>query len=146
MHFVILVLSQRTEADMEAMFQTLLDKMDQFCIRIGRLEELIEGRRKSNFTVKEVAKLTERSEFTVRTHWIGKGLLRAEKLNGGKLLINAEELERSLSSAKLGPATLQSVTVTRTLRFKGPVRYVRPYNTRLANIRAFEQAQFGRDW
>lgn len=131
---------------MEAMFQTLLDKIDQFSKRIGRLEELIEGRRKSNFTVSEVAKLTERSPYTVRTHWIGKGLLRAEKLNGGKLLINAEELERFLASAKLGPVTLQSVTVTTTLRFNGPVRYVRPYNTRLANIRALEEAQAERDW
>ncbi len=128
---------------MEAMFQTIMDTLEQLNQRFGRIQELTEGRRKSNFTVQEVAKLTGRSTYTVRTHWIGQGLLRADKLNGGKLLIEAAELERFMASGRGSQyqtsSTASATNTTSSLRFGGPVRELKPYCNRVAFQYALEE-------
>jgi excisionase family DNA binding protein len=121
---------------METPFELILNKLNELTYRINDIESIIKGRFKSHFTVEEVAERTGRSPYTVRTHWIKNGRLAANKLQGGKLLIEARELERFMASGHGMPMmktkvvatsnTLPSTTVHR--RFGGPVRLLHQSN------------------
>jgi excisionase family DNA binding protein len=62
---------------------------------IGDLRAEIGGRRKSHYSVEEVAELTGRAAYTVRT-WIKEGLIVATRVHGtgprGRLLVPRDEL------------------------------------------------------
>jgi excisionase family DNA binding protein len=68
------------------------------------LRAVLQGRRKSHYTVEEVAELTGRTPYTVR-RWVTEKRIKAIRLSGtgpkGRLLIPREELD-ALISAGLG--------------------------------------------
>lgn len=115
---------------MDTQMELILGKLDELASRFNNIESMSKGRFKTPFNVEEVAERTGRSPYTVRTHWIKNGRLSANKLQGGKLLIEASELERFMASGQGTPMvktkvvatsnTTPSTTVHR--RFGGPVR------------------------
>jgi excisionase family DNA binding protein len=73
------------------------DLRSQFDVAIADLRAQIAGKNKSHYTVEEVAKLTGRAPYTVRT-WIKQGVLEATRVHGtgpkGRLLVPREELQK----------------------------------------------------
>jgi excisionase family DNA binding protein len=72
----------------------------------GGLEEVqatLQTRRKSHYTVEEVAEMTGRTAFTVR-RWISEHRIRATRISGtgprGRLLIPREELDLLISAGR----------------------------------------------
>ena len=70
-----------------------------------QLHEFFAQQRKDNYVVEEVAKLTGRSEYTVR-RWIGEGRIKAIRLAEGgprgRLLIPRSELDRLVAAGMGG--------------------------------------------
>src|SRR4051812_33310979 len=71
---------------------------------VNEVREILTGRRKAHFTVEEVAELTGRKPYTVRT-WIKEKRVKAVRVSGtgpkGRLLVSREEVQR-LIGAGLG--------------------------------------------
>ena len=88
------------------------DLRDRLEAGLADLREQIAGKSKSHYTVDEVAGLTGRASYTVRS-WITQGLIQAIRVPGtgpkGRLLIPHEEL-RKLVDRGLG-ARLPAVSV-----------------------------------
>ena len=67
------------------------------------LRDLIEGARKPLLTIDEVARLTGRVPYTIRT-WVKAGRLKATRVHGtgpkGRLLVPRAELDRLLAEGR----------------------------------------------
>jgi excisionase family DNA binding protein len=81
---------------------------DQLALILAMMHELclrIDGRIKSHYTVDEVAELTGRAPYTVRT-WIHDGRLAAIRVPGtgpkGRLLVPHDELRRLVADGRAG--------------------------------------------
>ena len=83
-------------AELRGQVPTLLKKLDT-------IHELLASQRKDNYVVEEIAKLTGRSEYTIR-RWVTEGKLKAVRIAEGgprgRLLIPREELERLIAAGK----------------------------------------------
>jgi len=70
---------------------------------VDELRAQLAGTAKSHFTVEEIARMTGRAAYTVRT-WIKQGALRAERVAGtgprGRLLIPRDEMRRLIAVGK----------------------------------------------
>lgn len=97
---------------MDTQMELILSKLNDLFNRMNDIESMFKGRFKSHFTVEEVAERTGRAPYTVRTHWIKNGLLAASKLRGGKLLIEARELDRFIASGQGTPMMKTNVVAT----------------------------------
>ncbi|WZP00367.1 helix-turn-helix domain-containing protein [Isosphaeraceae bacterium EP7] len=80
---------------------------------LGEIHNLLGHSRKSHYTIEEIAELTGRASYTVRS-WVKQGKLHAVRVTGtgpkGRLLVPREQLERLIGRG-LGdalPATLGS--------------------------------------
>lgn len=121
---------------MDTQMELILSKLNELASRFNNIESMFKGRFKTHFTVEEVAERTGRSPYTVRTHWIKNGRLAANKLQGGKLLIEACELERFMASGQGTPMMKTNVVATSNTspsttvhrRFGGPVRLLHQSN------------------
>src|SRR4051812_39784318 len=64
---------------------------------LDEVRRILIGRQKSHYTVEEVAELTGRKPYTVRT-WISEGRVKAIRVEGtgpkGRLLIAHEEVQK----------------------------------------------------
>jgi len=77
----------------EELLSALLDRLEQrHC-------------HKRFWTTEEVAELMDVSPFTVRTHWIGKGRLPAQKTESGRWLIPDEAVQSLKRGEPLDPPT-----------------------------------------
>ena len=117
---------------MDSTLKLILERLSNLDRRFDGLETMLKGRCKTHYTVEEVAKITGRSAYTVRTHWIGSGHLKANRLKGGKYLVESRELERFMASGRGTPmgktkpiSGIKSVK-TLTRRFEGRVRLLYP--------------------
>jgi|GEM_PF-5396803 len=86
-----------TQKQLESIKTALRDLSNQ----LSEVRQLIGGRTKEHLTVKEVAEMTGRAEYTVR-RWITEGRLTATRIkqtgSRGRLLIQREELNRLIGS------------------------------------------------
>src|SRR5947209_3581496 len=77
--------------------------LDRILDELRVLRGLVEGSHKPLLTVEEVARLTGRAAYTVRT-WIKQGRLAATRIHGsgpkGRLLIPREQLDRLLAAGR----------------------------------------------
>lgn len=68
---------------------------------LGEVRRILDGRSKSHYTVEEVAGLTGRAPYTVRT-WIKEGRVRATRVSAtgpkGRLLVAREELQKLVTA------------------------------------------------
>lgn len=133
---------------MDTQIELILSKLNELSSRFTNLESMFKGRFKSHFTVEEVAERTGRAPYTVRTHWIKNGLLAASKLRGGKLLVEARELERFMASGQGTPMMKTTVVATSNTspsttvhrRFGGPVRLLHRSNLAVVAKKAEQEA------
>jgi excisionase family DNA binding protein len=67
------------------------------------IRSLVSDSKKSHYTVRDIARLTGRSDYTVR-RWITAGQLRADRVAGtgpkGRLLIPHEQLSRLIATGR----------------------------------------------
>lgn len=89
---------QATENDDLAIIATALRKM---CSTLKEMKDQMEAKVKNYYTVDEIAAMTGRAPYTVRT-WIRAGKLSAERIEGtgpkGRLLVPRAELEKLIRS------------------------------------------------
>jgi hypothetical protein len=130
---------------MDDTLKMILERLRSIDQRFDGIEAILKGRCKSHYTVDEVSKITGRSPYTVRTHWIGTGLLKANRVQRGKYLVETRELERFMATSRGAPtrksnplATTKSVKAL-TSRFKGRVRLLYPMDVAKQVERAIEQ-------
>jgi excisionase family DNA binding protein len=75
----------------------LVDVLSKLFDAVDEIRTLLAGRRKSHYTVEEVAEATGRAPYTVR-HWISSRRIKAIRVPHtgprGRLLVPREELER----------------------------------------------------
>lgn len=78
----------------------MIERVDR---KIDGVVERLAGATKDFYTVDEVAELTGRAAYTVRS-WIGDGRIRAERVSGtgprGRLLIPRAELKKLIASGR----------------------------------------------
>lgn len=106
-----MVVHQHTAADPRSTAQPhpgddlslVLDILHRLSGDVQDIKEKLDGTQKSHYVVDEVARMTGRAPYTVRT-WIRSGRIRAERVAGtgpkGRLLIPREELAKLIADAK----------------------------------------------
>ena len=81
------------------------DRFARILTELKALRELLHGSRKPLLTIDEVARLTGRNPYTVRT-WVKTGRLAATRVHGtgprGRLLVARDELDRLLTDGLAG--------------------------------------------
>lgn len=84
--------------DLRASVQHLRRELDGAFLE---LRAIIEGKRKAYVTIEELASLTGRAPYTVRT-WVKQGRVRALRVSGtgpkGRLLISRDEVEKLIKT------------------------------------------------
>lgn len=78
----------------------IVAKLTDLCAQVADLRAEVAGHTKEVFTTEEVAHLTSRAQYTVRT-WIREGRINAVRVSGsgprGRLLIHRDELKKLIT-------------------------------------------------
>ncbi len=76
---------------------------ERFDEAVAELRRRIEGQHKSHYTIEEVAALTGRAPYTVRS-WVKDGLIAATRIQGtgpkGRLLVPHGEIQRLVAAGR----------------------------------------------
>lgn len=81
----------------------VLDLLHRLRDDVEQIKTKLEGTQKSHYSVDEVARMTSRAAYTVRS-WVKAGRIRAERVSGtgpkGRLLIPRDELAKLIRQGK----------------------------------------------